>query len=278
MTAPHSWSTWFYVTGLCTALVIGAGCGSRQEDAATAATSPEPTLPAEVEPKVPSQPEPRELRTVEAEPMQESEGPASPPTPADEAFAVLTREGVSAEEWEAAYRTLGELGPEAAPVLRKGLKSPAAHTREWSASLIATNPGTAELLASELRQALEDESGFVRANAAAALVLVPGQEQAIVPVFIELVQSPDVDLRRLAAMNLASLDVDAASHLDALIVALDDQDPETRRILVELIGRMGPAARAAVPRLRQISGESTDAPLQSAIQQAVAEIEATPEQ
>lgn len=209
--------------------------------------------------------------------------PPPPPTPeprgagessaessrAEAAFRRLTASDVSVEEWEAAYQELEGLGAAAATVLQRGLRSSNGLIREWSASILAANWEAAAQSVPELIACLDSPNAGLRANAAAALALVPGQESRAVPVLLELARSSDVSLRRMAAVNLQNLGSATAAHLDDLQPLLEDDDPEVVRAVMELLGRLGRSAGSALPRLRQIAFESKDEQLQAAARQAI---------
>ena len=206
-------------------------------------------------------------------PANESRPSPVGPTRAEQAFTRLLGMGITVEQWEAAHQELIDLGADAADVLRQGLQSRDAMAREWAASILALNVEAAPLAAEELTACLTDGSGFVRANAAAALALVPDRQSAAIPVFFDLLQSTDSELRRMAAVNLSQIGAPVADHLERLTPFLDDPDPEIVRPLVELLGQLGAAATPALPRLQQMASMPGDSPLKSAAAQAVAQIE-----
>src|SRR5690606_39580853 len=83
----------------------------------------------------------------------------------------------------------------------------------------------------------------------------------------------DVDLRRMAATNLAAVEVEQARPLmPQLITALDDTDREVVYYAVQLLGRMGPEAKAALPKLRAL-GTADDPELKSTVATAILQIE-----
>lgn len=196
-----------------------------------------------------------------------------PRTPAETAFQRLMRPGASADDWDAAHETLVSLGAEAAPVLRQGLQSSNPLAREWSAAILTLNSQAGALAIGELKACLSDRAGYVRANAAAALMFQPGQESLTAPVLVELMTSPDANLRRMAAVNLGNLPTLPPTLIADVASALNDGDAEVMRPLVDLLGRSGASARLALPRLQQIAFEQSDTSLQSAAQQAVQRIE-----
>lgn len=216
--------------------------------------------------------------TVVAESPPVASTPAVAPEPDDgtQARAAMSRllaQGISVDEWEAAHQELVDLGPAAADALREALTSADPVAREWSASILALNVEAALVAKSELMDCLDDESGFLRANAAAALLLVPGTDAEVLPVLLDLTRSTDADLKRLAVLNLANLNEQVVPHLDQLTPLLSDADPEVVRPIVDLLGRLGPAAKGALPQLQQIEFEAGRDDLRTAVEQAVQQIE-----
>lgn len=264
--------------GLMATIAGGAGCGTGTSDAPVseaAATTSSPTssgsdAPAETSASAPAS---GVIPASAIAPADESPPQPMGPTRAEQAFTRLLGMGITVEQWEAAHQELIDLGADAADVLRQGLRSRDAMAREWAASILALNVEAAPLVAEELTACLTDGSGYVRANAAAALALVPDRQSAAIPVFLDLLQSADAELRRMAAVNLSQIGAPAADHLDRLTAALDDADPEIVRPLVELLGQLGAAARPALPRLQQMASASEDSSLKAAAARAVEQIE-----
>jgi HEAT repeat protein len=176
---------------------------------------------------------------------------------AQEAFATLTAQDITAEQWEAAQEKLLAMGPSAVPVLAEGLKSSEVLPREMAASLLALLGPQSAAAEDALVAALNDESTFVRANAATALCLLPGHEEQVIPVLAALLESDDPQLRRMAATNLGNFGPEAVPIVPRLTAALDDGEPEVLLPLVQLLGRIGAQAQGAAPKLKQIAFEQT---------------------
>lgn len=201
---------------------------------------------------------------------------AHEPSPQEQAartaFRTMTSPAVSTQEWEAAHQKLQEIGEPALPVLIEGLQAKETVRREMASTVLALFGPTAEPAAEKLIAALDDESIFVRANVAAALLQMPEHVDRVVPVLAEFLAGDDVDLRRMAATNLAAIDAEQARPLrPQLIAALDDTDREVVYYAVQLLGRMGPDAEAALPKLRSLETEA-DAELKSAVATAIGQI------
>jgi HEAT repeat protein len=209
--------------------------------------------------------------------MPAADEPLSQQQEARTAFRTMTSPGGSTQQWEAAHQKLQEIGEPALPVLIEGLQHEETVKREMASTVLALFGPAAEPAADKLIVALNDESIFVRANVAAALLQMPEHVDRVVPVLAEFLASDEVDLRRMAATNLAAVEVEQARPLmPQLIVALDDSDREVVYYAVQLIGRMGPAAAEALPKLRSL--ESDDDPeLTSAVATAILQISAESE-
>jgi hypothetical protein len=234
-------------------LVLQSGCGSSE---------PEPAAPQN------------------ASAPADTGSPAAPRPPlspaAQEAaatFRKMTSEGVSPEEWESAREKLLEIGSDAILVLADGLRDSSAIRRETAATLLAWFGAEAHEAAPALKHALSDPSEFVRANAATALVQMEEHAADVVPVLGAFLESDDPALRTMAATNLAVIAPDrAAPILNQLIRALDDSEPGVVLAVVELLGRMGPSARDALPKLRALN-VSREESLRLAVTAALLQIE-----
>jgi hypothetical protein len=267
------------LSGLCAACVC-AGCGDSTPAPAPPAVQPVTASPAETWPPQTTANDGNRppLLVVPAESGPVATPPAVPvgPSPqsrAKAALRTLTNKGVEAADWEAAHQELVDLGLDAAEVLRAALAGSDPLAREWSASILALNVEAAIAARDELKACLNDDSGYVRANAAAALTMVPDEADHVLPVLVELARSTDPDLRRMAAVNLGNFGAEAAPQLELLTPLLDSADPEVQRPVVELLGRLGTAARPTLPRLQQIAFEPMEGELRSAARQAVQQIE-----
>ncbi len=210
--------------------------------------------------------------------------PASEPAPveqpvsaeqreAEAAFGAMTAVGVSQKNLDAATDRLLAIGAPAIPVLVAGLQAEDSLRREMAATMLALMGATAADAKDQLIAALKDESDFVRANAATALAQMPGQAEHVVSVFSEFLDGDDEHLRKMAAMNLSVLDVEAAKPLVGQMARLlTDGDRDVVLAMVELLGRMGPDAREAVAELKALDS-ADDAGLQTAVTAALTQIE-----
>ena len=243
------------ISGWWVGLTLLAGCSPSAPQEATpeaGASTAVAATPSGTE--TPPTANPLPAPGVDARPESSGETPAPDAARrARDALARLTKSGISVGEWEAAHQELVDLGPAAADALREALGSADPVSREWSASILALNVEAATAARAELEACLAEESGFLRANAAAALLLVSGAESGAIPVLLELTRSTDADLKRMAALNLANVGDLLVPHLEEITPLLADADPEVVRPIVELLGRLGPAAAVALPELERLT-------------------------
>lgn len=277
-------STW---RRLALAIALGAGwtgCGSSdppgpQETAPHSETSrSEPKTPvANGRPAAGSESDATPADTLDSKSVSVTQPAAEPVSPeqqeAQSAFETMTADGVSQEDLETSTVKLLGLGEAAIPVLAKGLQAEDALEREMAATILAQFGPDAAGAKTELIAALKDESNFVRANAATALAQMDGQSEHVVPVFGGFLESDDEHLRRMAAMNLAVLEISAVKPLvEKLSNVLSVDDPAMQVAIVELLGRMGPDAAAAVEDIKAL--DTADKPeLQTAVTAALMQIE-----
>jgi HEAT repeat protein len=225
---------------------------------------------------------PADSPTLDAAPPQsDANDPAMPaedePSPQEQAartaFRTMTSSTASTQEWEAAHQKLQEIGAPSLPVLLEGLQAEETIQREMASTMLALLGPAAEPAAEKLIAALDDESIFVRANVAATLLQMPEHVERVVPVLAEFLASDDIEVRRMASLNLAAVEVEQARPLmPQLIAALDDSDREVVYFAVQLVGRMGPDAKAALPKLQSLD-TADDPELTSAVATAILQIE-----
>jgi HEAT repeat protein len=95
-------------------------------------------------------------------------------------------------------------------------------------------------------RALQDEAPGARTNTLQALA--DGKEAAV-PVLLELLRSPDAEVRWSAAGALGMIGPEARAAVPALADATRDGDPTVRYTAADALGKIGPDAREAVPAL-----------------------------
>lgn len=188
---------------------------------------------------------PRQAEKLDAEPAREpipspaSESNSHEPVFADEAPDDAVTSQVAAdlkrmadplttpEEWDAAQTRILAEGVAAVPVLAGGLTSDNPVEREMAATLLAVVGEGLEQAEQPLRNALRDESPYVRANAATALCQLPGTDEAVIPVLQKLLDSSDPNLRQIAATNLGNFDSESepAPAVKQVSGTLEDERP-----------------------------------------------------
>lgn len=196
-----------------------------------------------------------EMAAVPIEPSDRDDFASSAARP----FAMLLAPGNEPDDWDLAHRQLLELGVEAVPFLIRKLSDGDEIERETAATTLALIGSDADEAVPALVNALNDPADFVRANAAAALVQFPEQQSLAARVLLSLLKSSDPHLRQMAGMNLTALDGESGIDVDELAGILEEETPpEVLVPVVELLGRIGPAAAPAIPKLRQITFDYSD--------------------
>jgi HEAT repeat protein len=79
--------------------------------------------------------------------------------------------------------------------------------------------------------------------------------------------------RNAAAYEIAGMGPDAVRAVPALIVALDDSSPAVRFPVTVALGEIGPAAKAAVPRLKQMVDEEINDEIAASARRALKHID-----
>ena len=140
----------------------------------------------------------------------------------------------------AANRTLGEIGPDGAPALVQALgNDPRSEVRAGAALVLGNLVGTDDRAVSALAAALEGDAALdVRVSAARGLSVGGPESVAALPALVDALEAPEPELAQWAALAL---------------------------------GRMGPAAAAAVGALERAS-ESADRMAANAANQALRQI------
>lgn len=252
------------------------GCGQSSSPEAPALTTPEPaSAPSVVDVEVPLPENPdvqvapttdRPVLLTESamlERLPKSEAVPLKPVEHDQrvvgAFQKLVVPLESVEDWERVNQALLNFGQEAVPYLSDRLTVGNNIERETAATtLVSMGPDAANAIPA-LRKGLQDEIAFVRANCAVVLVQFPDEVERAVPVLVKLLSHSDSALQQMAAMNLAVLGDEARLHVAELAEVLK-QRPEDQEVLlpvVQLLGRIGPAASPAIPELKQIAFEKS---------------------
>ena len=224
-------------------------------------------------------------------PAEESDSPAAAAAepeeisePQDDPIVEKTPELIEAEAafqrmsdpdpdaWDAGYKKLLEIGAPALPVLLAGLESEVPGERTNASTVLADFGPAAEPVADDLIAALGDESQFVRSNLAATLLQMPEHADQAVPVFVEILLGESDELRLSAATNLSSVEAEKLlPFMPQFVTAVEDEDRTIVLHAAQLLGRIGPQAADALPKLKSLTVENDDE-LQSAISAAIESI------
>ncbi|EEF61487.1 HEAT repeat domain-containing protein [Pedosphaera parvula] len=175
-----------------------------------------------------------------------------------------------------ALQALGSVGKPAIPAIADCLDNPT--TALQAVNVLAYDPrGYTPLLAPEatpaLLKALTNNNSSVRTIAANALELSQTQPGVIVPALIRALKDPAPEVRRMAAASFGGIYKKQSDIIvPALIETLDDKHPDVRKSAVWMLGRYGPASKAAIPKLTNLL---KDAPsdLEKEIQTALQRID-----
>jgi HEAT repeat protein len=186
-----------------------------------------------------------------------------------------------------ALRGIGPRAADAVPAIRALVKDRETQVRASAAGALARISPGAEATVPTLNKLLSDRDANVRDAAAHALgevgrpavpVLIDGLKsgnpvflQAVtnalgrigapaVPALIKTLSNPSekVLARQYAAIALTKINDNAKEIVSALTRALDDDNSVIRRSAAGALGKIGPAASAAVPRLIDLSRDESE--------------------
>jgi HEAT repeat protein len=110
-----------------------------------------------------------------------------------------------------------------------------------------------------LLRAAKDSDPRVRGRIASVLANLGGGEQSdteVAPALIALLQDPDADVRRLAAVALKYVHLAPEISVPALIQAISDPDEKVRLLAVQALSIHGADAKPAIPRLMSLLGDA----------------------
>lgn len=237
----------------------GSGAGTTAAGGSPGPALPAPgPVPAEAEP----QPKPR-LLSATAEEIEA----------ARKSFEKLVQaqQDENPDAWLAAEQELNQSPAAAVPVLVEALEHSEPRIRERAASLLVTTAGQDDRATAALVRALEDPSAYVRVNAAAALSYLPDQADNVVEQLMELLEHEDSLLQMTATVALGNAEDRAKPAVGRLmeLAASEDTEQDIRRAAVVTLGRIGPAASAALPMLEQLESKVKEDPEQAALLAAV---------
>jgi HEAT repeat protein len=196
-------------------------------------------------------------------------------------IVALLREPDARVRWGAAQALVlcgGKAGPEAAPLLLQTLRDEKPFVRAPSARALGVVHGDPAAIVPALIEAVGDEAYSEIPGAAAdglAELIRGGDGTTILPILLEKLRTESgEDTRTFIATAVSMLVSSHTSLVPALVKAL--ADGKLTGPVVDILGRVGPAARAAVPELRKIASGKDDA-FQAAVARAIALIERTGE-
>jgi HEAT repeat protein len=143
---------------------------------------------------------------------------------------------------------------------------PDAETRSNAIRFLPTSVRPLEPVHAALRRALRDSDARVRGEAARMLLTSPDQQvsEEIVAALQAAVESPVENLYELMWLDqyLAALRSVAPGSerraVRSMVEAMDRLGRYEQRIMVDLLGKIGPDAEAAVPKLVELSKSSDD--------------------
>lgn len=184
-------------------------------------------------------------------------------------------------------KALAAIGDGAVPALRSALKSGDGWFRVTMITVLAqmgpkAKPAVPDLIT--LLQQKGDPTARVlrgpggvdveRAAAITALATIGPLAEDAVPLLVEtLRKDPDLMLRQGAAMSLGKIARKPDLAVPALALALKERDLEMRKIAAESLGNFGPAAKEALPSLREILNDFQVWGIHGEVQAALAKIE-----
>jgi HEAT repeat protein len=194
-----------------------------------------------------------------------------------------------AEARHHAIHDLGDIGPEAGaavPALVRILRdSPDRQSRGEAALALLKMAPASKGAVPALAQALDDKEPVVRMNAALALFRLGTESRPAVPALIKALdedrnennlQTFTFTIRMMAARALGRASAGTAEGVPALSAALEASRNEAMTLAVtRALGEVGPEARPAVPRLRQLLKDNSK-DVRQAAEEALQHIEAAP--
>jgi HEAT repeat protein len=178
--------------------------------------------------------------------------------PAPETLATLSKamRDTDPAVQRAAAAALGDVG--AVSALAEALKDPNKHVRRNAVRplrrvVIRDRSATAtRAVVTALADALKDPDGGVRRAAASSLGAIGPEAVDAIPALAATTMDPDTSVRNATIEALGRIGSPAA--VPVLVQAL--KDPRTGSLAVRALGNMGPAARGAIPALREFQSQN----------------------
>jgi HEAT repeat protein len=91
--------------------------------------------------------------------------------------------------------------------------------------------------------------------------------------WVEELKAPAPQTRNAAAYEISGMGPEAAPAVPALIAALDDPEATVRFPVTVALGEIGPGAKAAVPKLKQMMEEEINDEIAAAARRALRRIQ-----
>ncbi len=176
-------------------------------------------------------------------------------------------------------KLLGGMGKDAVPGLIKAFKEGKVTARIRAASalgMIGRDAASAAdvLIATLTEKSSEATYSYVRRSAARALGKIGVRKGEVVPILIEMLKDRNVRAGASEALHLLDPEANKA-HMDIFIKALQRGDPWSRADAARALGRIGPAAKRAIPQLMVLLYDHDD-DVRSAAAEALKSIRAGP--
>jgi HEAT repeat protein len=167
-------------------------------------------------------------------------------------IAVLSTADENRSQWEAAL-WLSEIGPsakDAVPALCKALKKAEKDTRSKAVEALTAIRAQADIAVPALIAALKDDEWLVRSYAAHALQAYGADAKQAIPALREALRDKNGHVRYSAAEALWTMEHDAGAVVPTLVDTLKlDDSPYARSGTADVLGKIGPAAKQAIPQL-----------------------------
>jgi HEAT repeat protein len=114
---------------------------------------------------------------------------------------------------------------------------------------------------------VQDPDPAVRKRAVYALRRMGSKAKPAVPSLVRALEDEDREIRLMAAYALGHMQLKDESVIIALLPMLKDEYPKVRQAMLQFLGDLGPAARVALPAVRQalddpdadVRGEASEA-------------------
>ncbi len=160
---------------------------------------------------------------------------------------------------QTAYTALTSVGEEAVPYVAELLKDPDQQVRALALTPLGIAAGKSDVALKAVLGALKDDSGSVRGQALSQLSRLGWDEdvrlKSTVPLLLEAMESGDPDIRRNVAGILGRMGPEYIPHI---IRVLDDRDSMTVSSAAMTIGNLGKVASEATPALLKALGPVED--------------------